>query len=42
MIVEQCEGCLGSLYKIKKKKGVGGVVVTNVEVLRLSTELAQI
>lgn len=44
VIVKQCEGRLGNPYRLKKKEVVGGVAVTNVgvEVLRLSTELAQI
>ena len=42
VIVKQCEGRLDSLSRVKKKEGVGGVVVTNVEDLRLSTGLAQI
>ena len=41
-MVKQYEERLGSQYRVKKKGVVGGVVGTNVEVLRLSTELAQI
>ena len=43
-IVKQYEGRLCNAYRFKKKEVVVGVVVTNVgvEVLRLSTELAQI
>ena len=42
VIVKQCEGHLDNSNRDRKKEGVGGVVVTNIEVLRLSTGLAQI
>lgn len=41
VIVNQCGGRLDNSNR-DKKEGVGGGVVTNIEVLRLSTGLAQI